>query len=176
MPGGALQGIRIVDLGQGVDAGLTMELDRLRQQPLSLLDLAGLVVGVFVGFRVSAPIGDFLADRFDVTPEWAGVTCPGPIDRGTGSMKPIGMPTWHDFPVRRELAAITELPVSVDTPGRALALAELWCGDAADGPPDRDGRGRHVPGRGRRAADDLGRAGRCRHRAQHSPVLLSPHS
>ena len=35
------------------------------------LDLAGLVVGVFVGFRVSAPIGDFLADRFDVTPEWA---------------------------------------------------------------------------------------------------------
>ena len=35
------------------------------------LDLAGLVVGVFVGFRVSAPVGDFLADRFDVTPEWA---------------------------------------------------------------------------------------------------------
>ncbi len=35
------------------------------------LDLAGLVVGVFVGFRMSAPIGDFLADRFDVTPEWA---------------------------------------------------------------------------------------------------------
>jgi uncharacterized protein YkwD/uncharacterized membrane protein required for colicin V production len=35
------------------------------------LDLAGLVVGVFVGFRVSAPVGDFLADRFGVTPEWA---------------------------------------------------------------------------------------------------------
>lgn len=35
------------------------------------LDLAGLVVGVFVGFRVSSPVGDFLADRFDVTPEWA---------------------------------------------------------------------------------------------------------
>jgi uncharacterized membrane protein required for colicin V production len=35
------------------------------------LDLAGLVVGVFLGFRVSAPVGDFLADRFDLTPEWA---------------------------------------------------------------------------------------------------------
>jgi uncharacterized membrane protein required for colicin V production len=35
------------------------------------LDLAGLVFGVFFGFRVSAPVGDFLADRFAVTPEWA---------------------------------------------------------------------------------------------------------
>lgn len=36
-----------------------------------LLDLAGLVLGVALAFRLSGPIGDFLADRFDVTPEWA---------------------------------------------------------------------------------------------------------
>lgn len=35
------------------------------------LDLAGLVFGVLVGFRLSSPVGDFLADRFTVTPEWA---------------------------------------------------------------------------------------------------------
>lgn len=77
------------------------------------------------------------ANPSDVRPRSVGVTCPGPIDRLTGAMKPVGMPTWHDFPLRRELASITELPVSVDTAGRALALAELWCGEAADRPDHR---------------------------------------
>lgn len=36
-----------------------------------LTDLLGLVIGVLVGFRLSAPLGNFFADRFDVTPEWA---------------------------------------------------------------------------------------------------------
>jgi glucokinase len=69
------------------------------------------------------------ANPSDVVPNVVGVTCPGPIDRLTGSMKPVGMPTWHDFPIRRELAEVTALPVAVDTPGRGLALAELWRGE-----------------------------------------------
>jgi glucokinase len=75
------------------------------------------------------------ANPGEVLPGACGVTCPGPIDRGTGAMKPVGMPMWHDFPIRRELAAVTGLPVEVDTPGRALALAELWCGDVAERSP-----------------------------------------
>ena len=71
------------------------------------------------------------ANPVETAPSWVGVTCPGPIDRGTGSMKPIGMPTWHDFPLRRELAAITGLPVDIETAGRGLALAELWQGEAS---------------------------------------------
>lgn len=67
----------------------------------------------------------------DVTPIAVGLTCPGPIDQGTGSMKPVGMPTWHDFPLRRELSSITNLPVYVDTAGRGLARAELWRGEFA---------------------------------------------
>lgn len=67
----------------------------------------------------------------DVTPVAVGLTCPGPIDHGTGSMKPVGMPTWHDFPLRRELSAITDLPVYIDTAGRGLARAELWRGEYA---------------------------------------------
>jgi glucokinase len=77
------------------------------------------------------------ANPSDVVPIGVGVTCPGPIDRGTGAMKPVGMPMWHDFPLRRELAEITGLPVGIDTAGRALALAELWCGGAAEWPADR---------------------------------------
>ncbi|NIR36702.1 MAG: CvpA family protein, partial [Actinobacteria bacterium] len=38
-----------------------------------LLDLAGLVLGVIVAFRLSGPFGDVIADRFGVTPEWARI-------------------------------------------------------------------------------------------------------
>ncbi|MEX2280317.1 MAG: CvpA family protein, partial [Acidimicrobiia bacterium] len=38
-----------------------------------LLDLIGLILGLVVAFRVSAPFGDFISDRFDVTPEWARI-------------------------------------------------------------------------------------------------------
>ena len=75
------------------------------------------------------------ANPTDAVPGWVGVTCPGPIDRGTGAMKPVGMPTWHDFPLRRELRAITGLPVDIETAGRGLALAELWHGEASLLPP-----------------------------------------
>ena len=76
------------------------------------------------------------ANPSDVEPRSVGLTCPGPIDRMTGSMKPVGMPIWHDFPLRRELAAVTDLPTAIDTAGRALALAELWRGDTAARPAD----------------------------------------
>lgn len=43
-----------------------------------LLDLVGLVVGAIIAFRLSAPMGGFLSDRFGVSPEWgrigAGIT------------------------------------------------------------------------------------------------------
>ncbi|MEX1125092.1 MAG: CvpA family protein, partial [Acidimicrobiia bacterium] len=37
------------------------------------LDLVGLVVGIWVAFRLSGPLGEFLTDRFGVAPEVAGV-------------------------------------------------------------------------------------------------------
>ncbi len=74
------------------------------------------------------------ANPGEVVPIAAGVTCPGPIDRRAGAMMPIGLPMWHDFPIRRELAAITELPVQIETAGRALALAEQWVGESASRP------------------------------------------
>ena len=75
------------------------------------------------------------ANPSGVAPVAVGVTCPGPIDHGTGAMKPVGLPMWHDFPLRRELTAITSLPVHVDTPGRGLAHAELWRGEFASVQP-----------------------------------------
>lgn len=43
----------------------------LRGLVKEVLDLAGLVLGVIIAFRLSGPFGDFVSDRFDVTPEWA---------------------------------------------------------------------------------------------------------
>lgn len=76
------------------------------------------------------------ANPSDIVPTAVGVTCPGPIDRGTGAMKPVGMPMWHGFPLRRELAQVTGLPVDLDTAGRALAMAELWRGDSSQLAPN----------------------------------------
>lgn len=45
----------------------------LRGLVKEVLDLAGLVLGVVIAFRLSAPFGDFISDRFDVTPEWARI-------------------------------------------------------------------------------------------------------
>ena len=71
------------------------------------------------------------ANKSDVVATVCGVTCPGPVDRGTGAMKPVGLPDWHDYPLRRELQATTGIAVEIDTAGRGLALAEMWLGEAA---------------------------------------------
>ncbi len=63
-----------------------------------------------------------------VQPIWCGVTCPGPIDHATGILKPLALPAWSGFPIRQELQEITGLPVTLETAGRGLALAELWVG------------------------------------------------
>ena len=38
-----------------------------------LFDLAGLIVGLAVSFRLSGPVGDFLSEAFGATPEWARI-------------------------------------------------------------------------------------------------------
>lgn len=76
------------------------------------------------------------ANPSSISPVSCGVTCPGPFDRVNGTMRPIGLPMWHDFPLRHELAEVTGLTVDLETAGRGLALAEQWLGDAAELPPD----------------------------------------
>jgi glucokinase len=65
-----------------------------------------------------------------VTPVACGVSCIGPLDQASGSAVSPRAPSWHGFPLRDELHAVTRLPVALDTPGRALARAEAWCGTA----------------------------------------------
>jgi uncharacterized membrane protein required for colicin V production len=45
----------------------------LRGMVREVLDLVGLIAGLFIAFRLSAPFGDFLTESFGVTPEVARV-------------------------------------------------------------------------------------------------------
>lgn len=74
------------------------------------------------------------ASPLEEPPTACGVSCPGPIDRATGRFTKAQVSSWADFPLRDELESVTGLPVAIDLPGRALALAEQWCGAAVDRP------------------------------------------
>lgn len=65
-------------------------------------------------------------------PTACGVSCPGPIDRGSGTFTAAQVSSWAGFPLRAELESVTGMPVAIDLPGRALAAAERWCGAAVD--------------------------------------------
>jgi glucokinase len=64
-------------------------------------------------------------------PTRCGVACPGPIDRVLGGTVSAALPEWRDFPLRSQLEEVTEMPVSVDSSGRAFAAAAAWCGAGA---------------------------------------------
>lgn len=74
------------------------------------------------------------ANQTSVVPAYCGVTCPGPIDRERGTIRPVGMPVWRDFPLLDEMGELTRMPVAIDTPARALATAEQWLGESAGRP------------------------------------------
>jgi glucokinase len=59
-----------------------------------------------------------------------GIGCGGPMDLGAGTVSPLNIPGWRDFPLRQRLAGLTGLPTALDNDAKALALAEGWVGAA----------------------------------------------
>jgi glucokinase len=66
----------------------------------------------------------------DARPTAGGVSCAGPIDHEHGFTTSTQVPGFDGFPLRTELEQVTGLPVFIESGGRALALAEAWCGQA----------------------------------------------
>lgn len=60
----------------------------------------------------------------------AGIGCGGPMDLEKGTVSPLNIPGWRDFPLRTRVAALTGLPTSLDNDAKALALGEGWVGAA----------------------------------------------
>jgi glucokinase len=59
-----------------------------------------------------------------------GVGCGGPMSAGGGTVSPLNIPAWRDFPLRARLHALTGVPTAVENDAKALALGEAWRGAA----------------------------------------------
>ncbi len=71
-----------------------------------------------------------LAGDLDVRVRAVGVGCAGPIGRNCETVSPVNIGAWRDYPLRAQLAELTDLPVFGDLDAKALALSEGWLGAA----------------------------------------------
>lgn len=113
--------------------------------------IAGALVGAEDGelyHRVERPtrakesgkvVRDALAEVVEAlagTPEWAGVELlgvgsAGPVDTVRGTVSPVNIPGWRDFPVVREVRELAGgRPVVLTGDGVAMTAAEHWLGAA----------------------------------------------
>ena len=83
-------------------------------------------------------------------------------------MSPLNIQDWRNFPLRRRLAEITQLPVFIANDAQAIVLGEAWCG-AAQGTSDvlgmvvSTGVGGGILSRGQLVVGRLGNAGHIGH-------------
>ncbi len=59
-----------------------------------------------------------------------GVGCGGPMDLAQGTVSPLNIPAWREYPLRARLEDVVGLPVALDNDAKAFALAEGWTGAA----------------------------------------------
>ncbi|WP_158018932.1 ROK family protein [Mycobacterium basiliense] len=62
-----------------------------------------------------------------------GIASAGPVDRDSGAVGPINIPSWRGFPLRdRVAAAVPGVPVKLGGDGVCMALGEHWLGAGRD--------------------------------------------
>ena len=97
-----------------------------------------------------------------------GVGCGGPMELAGESVSPLNIQDWRNFPLRRRLTEITQLPVFIANDAQAIVLGEAWCG-AAQGTSDvlgmvvSTGVGGGILSRGQLVVGRLGNAGHIGH-------------
>ncbi|MEV7404494.1 ROK family protein [Streptomyces sp. NPDC091267] len=87
------------------------------------------------GEKVMGAVGDVLAE-LTASPLWGrasavGIGSAGPVDATAGTVSPVNVPGWRDFPlVARVSEAAGGLPVELVGDGVAMTAAEHWLGAA----------------------------------------------
>ncbi len=87
------------------------------------------------GATVMRAVREVLADLM-AHPGWPAVTAvgigsAGPVDASHGTVSPVNVPGWRDFPLVEGVRAVTgPLPVTLTGDGVAIAAAEHWQGAA----------------------------------------------
>lgn len=57
-----------------------------------------------------------------------GIACAGPVNSITGTVSPINVPCWDDFPLAQRLHETFRVPVELAGDGVCMALGEHWMG------------------------------------------------
>jgi glucokinase len=87
------------------------------------------------GERVMGAVEEVLGELV-TAPGWprvraVGIGSAGPVDASVGTVSPVNVPGWRDFPLVPRVAAITgALPVVLTGDGVAMTAAEHWLGAA----------------------------------------------
>ena len=128
------------------------------QAPTPKTDVWGMLSSLITKQLSSAPIAV----------SSVGVGCGGPMEWAGESVSPLNIQDWRNFPLRRRLTEITQLPVFIANDAQAIVLGEAWCG-AAQGTSDvlgmvvSTGVGGGILSRGQLVVGRLGNAGHIGH-------------
>ncbi|MFV0137490.1 ROK family protein [Streptomyces sp. HMX87] len=80
---------------------------------------------------VEEVLGELTASPLWVRATAVGIGSAGPVDAGAGTVSPVNVPGWRDYPlVRRVREATDGLPVELIGDGVAITAAEHWQGAA----------------------------------------------
>lgn len=72
---------------------------------------------------------DLIAQATSVAPVRAvGIASAGPVALGAGTISPVNIAVWQDFPIVTRVAELTGLPVRLGGDGLCMALGEHWRG------------------------------------------------
>jgi len=72
---------------------------------------------------------DLITQATSVTPvRAAGIASAGPVSLGAGTISPVNIAVWQDFPIVARVAELTGLPVRLGGDGLCMALGEHWRG------------------------------------------------
>lgn len=67
-------------------------------------------------------------------PVAVGIGCAGPLDLANGTVSPVNILTWRDFPLRAEVESLTGLPTVLAGDAQCFALGEHWLGAGQHSP------------------------------------------
>ncbi|MGV0813673.1 ROK family protein [Mycolicibacterium boenickei] len=79
-------------------------------------------------WAVAETLLDQAIQKADGAVTGVGVASAGPIDLPNGTVSPINITEWQDFPIVERVADATRLPVRLGGDGLCMALGEQWCG------------------------------------------------
>ncbi|GAA2391011.1 ROK family protein [Nonomuraea africana] len=67
-------------------------------------------------------------------PVAVGIGCAGPLNLASGTVSPVNITTWRDFPLRERVRELTGLPTVLAGDAQCFALGEHWLGMAEESP------------------------------------------